>query len=199
MNGQYGLFKQWPIKCPFKIFLRILKAIHNCKPQIYTRDTRLPIPHVKWRRQPWGSIWGSSGFFPTTHAKANAKQMCSRSSCADCLHAQTTVHAGNLRTWWTTIILITGKTRRPQIESHAGIKMAQGLVSLVYICAVSLYVAFICSQWKLPNIPSSLIQLLYHVWKKKCPWQRTGSTVTASYVKFQIWESIWTGLLKHVF
>ena len=62
---------------------------------------------------------GVFGFLPTTHAKANAKQMRSRSSRAarlsacDCFHAQPAVHAINLRTWRTTIIFITGKTRRP--------------------------------------------------------------------------------------
>ena len=62
---------------------------------------------------------GSSGFCLTTHAKANAKQMRSQSSCAKqhfmhvCLHAQTAVHTGNICTWQTTIILITGKTWRP--------------------------------------------------------------------------------------
>ena len=36
-----------------------------------------------------------------------------------------TVDAGDIRTWRTTVILTTGKTRRPQFEPHAGIKMAQ--------------------------------------------------------------------------
>ena len=54
------------------------------------------------------------------------------------LHAQTAVHAGNLRTWRTTIILITGKPEDPQIEPYAVIKMVQGQVSLVYICDIIL-------------------------------------------------------------
>ena len=76
-----------------------------------------------WHRQPWGSIWGS---LPTTHAKANAKQMRSRSSRAerlltlDCLHVQFAVHAGNLRTQRTTVILITGKTQRPPCWDQDG-------------------------------------------------------------------------------
>ena len=36
------------------------------------------------------------------------------------------------------MILITGKPEDPQIEPHAGINMAQGLVSLLYICDWSL-------------------------------------------------------------
>ena len=50
---------------------------------------------------PMGPNLGVFWFLLTTHAKANAKQMRSRSSRAarlltrDCLHAQTAVHAGN--------------------------------------------------------------------------------------------------------
>ena len=113
--------------------------------QIYTRDTRLPIPSCIMALSAMGLNLGVFGFLPTTHAKASAKQMPSRYSRAaqrlltcDCLHAQTTVHARNLRTWQTTIILITGKMT-PKIEPHAGIKMAQGLVCLVYICGGQRY------------------------------------------------------------
>ena len=76
--------------------------------------------------------FGVFEFLPT----ANAKQMRSRSLRAarllmrDGLHAQTAVLAGNLRTWRTTIILITGSPEDPQIEPHAEIKIAQGLVSV---------------------------------------------------------------------
>ena len=80
---------------------------------------------------------GVFGFLPTTHTEANTKQMRSQTLHAaqlltrDCLHTQTAVHAGNLR---TTIILITKKPEDLQIEPHFWIKIAQGLVSLVYIC-----------------------------------------------------------------
>ena len=47
--------------------------------------------------------------------------------------AQTVVHAGNTRTWWSMIILIMEKPEDPQIQPHAGVKMAQVPVSLVYI------------------------------------------------------------------
>ena len=40
------------------------------------------------------------------------------------LHAKTAVDADDLRTWWTTVILITEKPEDPQFEPHAGIKMA---------------------------------------------------------------------------
>ena len=78
-------------------------------------------------------------FLPTTLAKVNAKQIRSRSVCAAqhfmhvCLHAQTAVHAGNIRTWRTTISLITGKTRRPpNWASYRDKNCAGG----IYICGV---------------------------------------------------------------
>ena len=46
-----------------------------------------------------------------------------------CPHAKTAVDADDIQTWWTTVFLITRKTQRPQFESHARIKMAQGLRS----------------------------------------------------------------------
>ena len=82
-------------------------------------------------------------FLLTTHAKANIKQMRSRSShTAQCF----------LRVFVFTLIpqythltnhdyfdLIREKTEDPQIEPHEGIKMEQVLVSLVYICGYILY------------------------------------------------------------
>ena len=58
---------------------------------IYTRDTRFPIPPRVMASSAMGLNLGDSGFLPTIHAKANAKQIRSRSSRAtrDCLHAQT--------------------------------------------------------------------------------------------------------------
>ena len=104
--------------------------------QIYTRDTRLPIPLRVMASSAMGLNLGSSCFLPTTQAKAYAKQMRSRFSRAaqhfTCVCPA--VHAGNTCTWRTTIILITGKTWRPQIKPHARIKMVHGLVSLLYIC-----------------------------------------------------------------
>ena len=48
-------------------------------------------------------------------------------------HAQTAVDAGDIRTWRTTVILVTGKPEDPQFELHAIIKM--GVISLVvYLC-----------------------------------------------------------------
>ena len=49
------------------------------------------------------------------------------------LHARTTVDACDIRTWRTTVILITGNPKDPQFEPHARIKMAQVLGSPVYI------------------------------------------------------------------
>ena len=52
------------------------------------------------------------------------------------LHDQTAVDAGGIRTWWTTGILITGKTRRCQFEPQVGIKMEQVLGSPFNIFAL---------------------------------------------------------------
>ena len=82
---------------------------------------------------------GVFGFSPTTHAKTNVIQMCPRSLHAVqhftrvYLHAETAVDASDIRTWRTTVILITGKPKDPQFEPHAGIKIAQVLESPVYI------------------------------------------------------------------
>ena len=72
-----------------------------------------------------GVFW----FLPTTHAKTNAMQMCPWSLRAvqpfTCVYpnAKTTCR---WHTWWTTVILIMGKTRRPQFKPHAGIKNGAG-------------------------------------------------------------------------
>ena len=116
-------------------------------PQIYTTDTRLPKPLYVMVSSTMGLNLGVFGFLPTTHAKINAQQMRSLSSRAVqrfdqvCLHTRIVVHAGNIRTWQTTVILITRKTRRPQNSTHAGIKMALG--SLVYICGYATSIRFI--------------------------------------------------------
>ena len=85
--------------------------------------------------QPWmGLKLAVFGILPT--AKTHAKQMPPRSLHAMqhvYLHAQTALDASDKRTWWTTVILITGKTWRPQFESHAGIKMVQALEYPLYI------------------------------------------------------------------
>ena len=68
-----------------------------------------------------GAQIGVFGFLPTTHAKSNAIQMRPWSLRAvqpfTCvyLHAKAAVDAGDMRTWRTTVILITGKTWRPPI------------------------------------------------------------------------------------
>ena len=112
----------------------------QCTPsQIYTRDPRPPIPPCIMVSPAMGLNLGVFGFLLTTRSKTNAKQMHSLSLHAtwlftcDCLHAQTTVHAINIRTWRTTIILIMGKPDNPQFAPHGRIKLAQVLGSLVYI------------------------------------------------------------------
>ena len=87
-----------------------------------------------------GAQFGVFGFLPTTYAKINAKQMRSRSlpavrRCAlVCLHAQIALHAGNIDTWWTTVIEYWKSPKTPKIQPHDAFKMAQDLGSLVYIC-----------------------------------------------------------------
>ena len=72
--------------------------------KIYTTDTRLSIPPHVMASLAMRLNLGVFRFLPTTHAKANTKQMRSHSSCPtqllmrDCLHTQTAVHAGNSRT-----------------------------------------------------------------------------------------------------
>ena len=88
---------------------------------------------------------GVFGFLPTTHPKA----MCSRSLRVArrfthvWLHVQTAVHASNTRTWLTTIILITGKTRRPPIWAPWRDQDGAGSgISGVYICDVFIKYGF---------------------------------------------------------
>ena len=85
---------------------------------------------------------GVSGLLRTTSAKTNAIQMRPRSARAVLcftrvyLHAQTVhvVDAGDICMWWTTVVLIKGKTWRPQYEPHSGIRMAQVLLSPLFGC-----------------------------------------------------------------
>ena len=126
------LTKPW--KCYFDYHLALCLL---GRPQIYTRDPRPPIPPCVMALSTMGAQFGGLRFLPTTHAKINAKQMRSQSSRAVqyfalvCLHAQTPVHADNIRTWHTPTVFITEKTWRP--PNSAGVKMAQVLRSLVYI------------------------------------------------------------------
>ena len=94
-------------------------------------------------RQPWGSIWGSYfGCSLTTHTKTNAKPMSSQSSCTIqhfmCVLSSSSDRCrfNDICTWWTALIWLWEKPEDPLIESHAGIKMAQVLRSLVYICGL---------------------------------------------------------------
>ena len=88
------------------------------------------------------------------------------------LHAQTAVHVSNIRTWRTTIILITEKPEDPQFEPHAGIKMVEVLGSLVYICGYPLpfiiLVLFVCC-----SVVALLCYLQYQITCNICP--RTSS------------------------
>ena len=89
---------------------------------------------------------GIFGFLPTTHAKTNTKQMRPRSShTVRCfthvyLHAQTAVDEGDIRTRWTTVILIAGKTWRPPIWAPCQDKNGAGSgISPVYLWVTPMF------------------------------------------------------------
>ena len=116
------------------------------QPHIYERSRLLntaPCKGVKGVVSHRAQLYlGVFGFLPTTHARANAKQMRSRSLRASWrfmhvyLHVQIAVHAGNIRTDEIPFFDYGKKPEDPQFEPHhaAEIKMAQVLGSLVYIC-----------------------------------------------------------------
>ena len=106
---------------PISVLLSLTPQSPQCfNPQIYTRDSRPPIPPHEMASSVMGLNLGVFRFLPTTHPKVNVQQMRSRSLCAIqhvalvCLHARIAVHAGNIHvsTWRTAVILITGKSRR---------------------------------------------------------------------------------------
>ena len=88
---------------------------HKYTPEI----TDLLYRPVRWRRQPWAQIRGSSGLC-RTHAN-QMRQPSSRTVhrfTRVYLHARTAVDAGDIRTWRTTVILITGKNpKTPNLSS----------------------------------------------------------------------------------
>ena len=80
------------------------------------------------------------GFLPTTHAKTHTKQMRPWSLRTVqpfthvYLHTQTAVDAGDIHTWQTTVIFITGKSRRPRIWAPCRNKDGAGSgISGVYL------------------------------------------------------------------
>ena len=85
------------------------------------------------------------GILPTTHTNTSAKQMCPQSSrsvqifmCVY-LHAQTAIDAGDIRTHEHWLFWLREKSKDPQFEPHAGIKMAQVLGSPLYICGFCVF------------------------------------------------------------
>ena len=117
-----------------KIITVITKKV-NIQSQLFTRDTRLSIIITYYTAPCNGvvshgaSIWGSSGFC-RRHTRRAAGIL-----TRGCLHAQTAAHAGNQRTWRTTIILIKEKPRRPPnwtpCRDQDG---AASGISIVYLC-----------------------------------------------------------------
>ena len=87
-----------------------------------------------------GAQIGVFRFLPTTHVKTDAKQMRPRSLHAVphfmhvYLPAQTAVDAGDIHTWQTMVILITGKTWRHPIWALCWDQNGPGSgISLVYL------------------------------------------------------------------
>ena len=110
--------------------------------QIYKGDPRSRIPPLVMALSAMGLKLVVFGFLPTTHAKTEAKQMCSLNLCAPCsvlcmlnyLHAQTVVDVGDIYNRGTTVILITGKIRRLPIWVPCRDKNGAGCgISLVYL------------------------------------------------------------------
>ena len=109
-------------------------------PQIYKGDPRPRISLSEMVSSALGSNWGTLSFCQPHTWKQTQTQMRLWSSRAVqrfthvYLYAQTTVNAGDICTWRTTVILITEKPKDPQFEPRAGMKMAQVLKSFLYIC-----------------------------------------------------------------
>ena len=114
-----------------------------CKKKILNhRYTRLPIPPRVMASSAMGAQSGVFGFSPITHVKANAKQMRSRSLCTRQLFAIVfTLRPHDMHVTYTPdgprLFWLREKPEDPHTEPHAGIKMAQGLVSLVYVCVLN--------------------------------------------------------------
>ena len=67
------------------------------------------------------------------------------------LHAQTAVDAGSIGTWRTTVILITGKPRRPPIWAPCGDQNGAGFWTPLYICGLgasflSMKIKILCAK-----------------------------------------------------
>ena len=111
---------------------------------------------------------GVLGFFPTTHTRKQMKKMCPWSlHTVRCftrvyLHAQTTVHNApdESRLLWSR-----ENPKYPQLEPHAGIKMAQVLGSQVCIFIPAWGSSW--GVWVFPAIKIILIhQVLYVLWSE---------------------------------
>ena len=122
----------------------------------------------------------------------------------DGFYAQPAVHAINLRTWWTTIIFITGKTRRPlnwalcrdQDDAGSGISFLYIYLWLVQIyfkvqkyffTSLTLQIKRVCTIVCAHNFSKSLGFLVHSaVWRK-----RTKNAKTFDLVHGRIWNFIW--------
>ena len=127
--------------CEMWIKIWISKQMWNVGYYRYTPEIPdLLYRHVQWCCQPWGSNWGSLGFCrPHTqkHTQNKYAHVLSRAVqrfMRVYLHVRTAVDVGDIRTWRTTVILITWKTRRPPIWAPCRNKDSAGSgISGVYL------------------------------------------------------------------
>ena len=138
-----------------------LCELSELEAQIYTRNTRLPIPPHVLASSAMGLNLGVFGFLPTAHAKANAKQMRSRSLCALWLLMRDWILCFTLRPQ------TAGNTQRPpnwapcRDQDAAGSGISGKYLWLVEICGMpALFTHFIsrCLVIKTKNQPLHLIR-----------------------------------------
>ena len=118
IDSHFGNFESAICVKSVSMPLKFLQA-GLCLSYPYMVDPRPLIPPRVVTSSAMGLELGVFGFLPTTYVKTNATQMRPRSLRAVrrftrvYLHAQTAVDAGDIRTWQTMVILISGKTWRP--------------------------------------------------------------------------------------
>ena len=117
----------------------LLWSSHRYTPEI----PDLLYQSVKWCRQPWGSIWGCLVFADHTHKnKRNTNAFTISARCAAFCAFFVFTHRSQYRhvTYAPDepqLVWLRKSPEDSQIHPHTGIKMAQVLWSLVYICGSS--------------------------------------------------------------
>ena len=88
-----------------------------------------------WHRQPWGSNWGYSSFYQP-HTWKHMQTKCVHDPRAPCGVSRVFIYQTAVHTHLSnhSYLKLREKLKYPQLEPHAGIRMAQVLGSQVYIC-----------------------------------------------------------------